>query len=101
MLETFLHVPPAALSVLRTVDTLSCLVFLADVLVRWRCEHVWHPVRAFGDTFGAHGALGLAWAVAALRRGYAPSPTAAVFSGDADGATAIWVQAMPAEVMRG
>lgn len=73
----------------------------ADVLVRWRCEHVWHPVRAFGDTFGAHGALGLAWAVAALRRGYAPSPTAAVFSGDAEGATAIWVQAMPVEVRRG
>ena len=38
ILETFLHVPPAVLSVLRTVDTLSCLVFLADVFVRWRRE---------------------------------------------------------------
>lgn len=38
ILETFLHAPPAVLSILRTVDTLSCLVFLADVLVRWRRE---------------------------------------------------------------
>ena len=38
ILETFLHVPPAVLSVLRTVDTLSCVVFLADVFVRWRRE---------------------------------------------------------------
>ena len=38
ILETFVHVPPAALSVLRTVDTVSCLVFLADVFVRWRRE---------------------------------------------------------------
>ncbi|MEY3547957.1 MAG: hypothetical protein RLZZ552_324 [Verrucomicrobiota bacterium] len=38
VLETFLHIPPQALSVLRTVDTLSCLVFLADVFVRWRRE---------------------------------------------------------------
>ena len=38
LLETFLHVPPAMLSVLRTVDTLSCVIFLADVFVRWRRE---------------------------------------------------------------
>jgi hypothetical protein len=38
ILETFLQIPPAVLSVLRTVDTLSCLVFLADVFVRWRRE---------------------------------------------------------------
>jgi hypothetical protein len=38
MLETFLHIPPGVLSVLRTVDTLSCVVFLADVFVRWRRE---------------------------------------------------------------
>ena len=38
VLETFLHIPPGVLSVLRTVDTLSCLVFLADVFVRWRRE---------------------------------------------------------------
>ena len=38
ILETFLHVPPAALSVLRTVDTLSCSIFLTDVFVRWRRE---------------------------------------------------------------
>ncbi len=38
VLETFLHIPPQALSVLRTVDTLSCLVFLADVFVRWHRE---------------------------------------------------------------
>ena len=38
ILETFLHVPPAALSVLRTVDMLSCAIFLADVFVRWRRE---------------------------------------------------------------
>ena len=38
ILETFLHVPPAVLSVLRTVDTLFCVVFLADVFVRWRRE---------------------------------------------------------------
>ena len=39
ILETFLHIPPGVLSVLRTVDTLSCLVFLADVFVRWRREN--------------------------------------------------------------
>ena len=38
VLETFLHIPPGVLSVLRTVDTLSCLVFLTDVFVRWRRE---------------------------------------------------------------
>jgi len=38
VLETFLHIPPGVLSVLRTVDTLSCLVFLVDVFVRWRRE---------------------------------------------------------------
>ena len=38
ILETFLHIPPGALSVLRTVDTLSCVIFLADVFVRWRRE---------------------------------------------------------------
>jgi hypothetical protein len=39
VLETFLHIPPGALSVLRTVDTLSCVIFLADVFVRWRREN--------------------------------------------------------------
>lgn len=38
VLETFLHIPPAALSVLRTVDMLSCAIFLTDVFVRWRRE---------------------------------------------------------------
>jgi voltage-gated potassium channel len=38
LLETFLHVPPAMLSVLRTVDTLSCVIFLIDVFVRWKRE---------------------------------------------------------------
>lgn len=68
----------------------------ADVLVRWRSEQVWHPARAFGDTFGAHGALGVAWAVVAFRRGYAPAPICAAFAGDAEGATAVWVRAMSA-----
>jgi voltage-gated potassium channel Kch len=31
ILETFLHVPPAVLSVLRTADMLSCGIFLTDV----------------------------------------------------------------------
>ena len=38
MRQAFLPVPPPVISVLRTVDTLSYLVFLADVLVRWRRE---------------------------------------------------------------
>ena len=38
VLETFLHVPPQAVTLLHKVDTLSCLVFLADVFVRWRRE---------------------------------------------------------------
>ncbi len=45
ILETFLHVPPAVLSVLRTADMLSCGIFLTDVFVRWRREnfaaHYW------------------------------------------------------------
>ena len=39
VLETFVHVPPGVVSVLRTVDTLSCLIFLADVFVRWHREN--------------------------------------------------------------
>ncbi|MEY3949182.1 MAG: hypothetical protein RJB43_537, partial [Verrucomicrobiota bacterium] len=38
LLETFLHIPPGVLSVLRTVDTLSCVIFLIDVFVRWKRE---------------------------------------------------------------
>ena len=38
LLETFLHVPPGVLSLLRTVDTLSCVIFLIDVFVRWKRE---------------------------------------------------------------
>ena len=38
LLETFLHIPAGILSVLRTIDTLSCLIFLADIVVRWRRE---------------------------------------------------------------
>ncbi len=38
LLETFLHIPAGILSVLRTVDTLSCLIFLTDIFVRWRRE---------------------------------------------------------------
>ena len=38
VLETFLHIPPSVLSVLRKVDTASCVIFLADVFVRWRRE---------------------------------------------------------------
>ena len=38
LLETFLHIPPGVLSVLRTVDTLSCVIFLIDIGVRWRRE---------------------------------------------------------------
>lgn len=38
LLETFLHIPPGILSVLRTVDTLSCVIFLTDIFVRWRRE---------------------------------------------------------------
>jgi hypothetical protein len=39
ILETFLHVPPSVLSLLRTVDMMSCGIFLADVFVRWRREN--------------------------------------------------------------
>ena len=38
LLETFLHIPPGVLSVLRTVDTFSCVIFLIDVFVRWKRE---------------------------------------------------------------
>lgn len=38
VLETFLHVPPAILSVLRSADTFSCAIFLTDVFVRWKRE---------------------------------------------------------------
>jgi voltage-gated potassium channel len=38
LLETFLHVPPGVLSLLRTVDTISCVIFLIDVFVRWKRE---------------------------------------------------------------
>ena len=38
LLETFLRIPPGVLSLLRTVDTLSCVIFLIDVFVRWKRE---------------------------------------------------------------
>jgi voltage-gated potassium channel len=38
LLETFLHIPPSLLPLLRDIDRLSCLVFLADIVVRWRRE---------------------------------------------------------------
>ena len=38
LLETFLHIPAGLLSGLRTIDTLSCLIFLTDIFVRWRRE---------------------------------------------------------------
>lgn len=38
LLETFLHVPSNLLPVLRDLDRLSCLIFLADIVVRWRRE---------------------------------------------------------------
>lgn len=38
LLETFLHIPANVLPLLRDIDRLSCLVFLADIIVRWRRE---------------------------------------------------------------
>lgn len=38
LLETFLHIPPGVLPILRDIDRLSCLIFLADIIVRWRRE---------------------------------------------------------------
>ncbi|MFM8550039.1 MAG: potassium channel family protein [Verrucomicrobiota bacterium] len=38
VLETFLHVPTAILSALRSADTFSCAIFLTDVFVRWKRE---------------------------------------------------------------
>jgi voltage-gated potassium channel len=38
LLETFLHIPAGILSVLHTVDTLSCVIFLTDIIVRWQRE---------------------------------------------------------------
>jgi len=38
LLETFLHIPPHVLPLLRDIDRLSCLIFLADIVVRWRRE---------------------------------------------------------------
>ena len=38
LLETFLHIPANLLSLLRDIDRLSCLIFLADIVVRWRRE---------------------------------------------------------------
>jgi voltage-gated potassium channel len=36
LLETFLRIPAHVLPILHDIDRLSCLVFLADILVRWR-----------------------------------------------------------------
>ena len=38
LLETFLRIPANMLPLLHDIDRLSCLVFLADIVVRWRCE---------------------------------------------------------------
>jgi voltage-gated potassium channel len=38
LLETFLHIPANLLPLLRDIDRLSCLIFLADIVVRWRRE---------------------------------------------------------------
>ncbi|MEY4133517.1 MAG: hypothetical protein RL592_1575 [Verrucomicrobiota bacterium] len=38
LLETFLHIPGNLLPLLRDIDRLSCLIFLADIVVRWRRE---------------------------------------------------------------
>ena len=38
LLETFLHVPSTLLPLLRDLDRASCLIFLADIVVRWRRE---------------------------------------------------------------
>lgn len=38
LLETFLRIPPNLLPLLRQIDILSCFVFLADIIVRWRRE---------------------------------------------------------------
>ena len=38
LLETFLHIPANVLPLLRDIDRLSCLVFLTDIVVRWRRE---------------------------------------------------------------
>ena len=37
-LETFVHIPPRTLLVLRDIDRLACAIFLADIVVRWRRE---------------------------------------------------------------
>ena len=39
LLETFLHIPANLLPLLRDIDRLSCLIFLADIVVRWRREN--------------------------------------------------------------
>jgi voltage-gated potassium channel len=38
LLETFLRIPANVLPLLRDIDRLSCLIFLADIVVRWRRE---------------------------------------------------------------
>ena len=38
LLETFLRIPANVLPLLHEIDRLSCLVFLADIVVRWRRE---------------------------------------------------------------
>lgn len=38
LLETFLHVPSTLLPLLQDLDRASCLIFLADIVVRWRRE---------------------------------------------------------------
>ena len=42
LLETFLHIPANLLPLLRDIDRVSCLIFLADIVVRWRREK-WAP----------------------------------------------------------
>lgn len=38
LLETFLRIPANVLPLLRDLDRLSCLIFLIDIVVRWRRE---------------------------------------------------------------
>jgi 3-oxoacyl-[acyl-carrier-protein] synthase-1 len=55
-----------------------------------------YPAVAFGDTGAASGALGLALAVRAFARGYAPARTAVVFSASYEGLrSGIRVEAPP------
>lgn len=71
----------------------------ARLVVRWQLDHVWHLATSFGDTQAAHGALAMAWAIAAWQRRYAKADRAlAVTAGPSGPRGGVWLSAPPQEL---